>query len=204
MEWLNDSSCNVLFADAGTVKRAIVGLGRPLPTDDAPGLQGQRSAFALFDMMVLFCRTDQQAGLFDRPVVDLEYDQQAKRRQICQRISDARDVHWRQDVQPNLLRTGLDPTDLKNVEFLWHKGLDFVKGGTPIPLNFRVATVEDRKPAMAEKHVSRWVCGQTRYSKQDVKHVAISRGYLHTTISDQTGAMRPCTSPAVSERPASP
>ena len=35
VEWLDDSSCNVLFEDAGTAKRAIAGCGRPLPPDDA-------------------------------------------------------------------------------------------------------------------------------------------------------------------------
>lgn len=31
--------------------------------------------------------------------------------------------------------------DVTQLEKLWHKGPDFVKGGTPIPLIFRVATV---------------------------------------------------------------
>ena len=36
MEWINDSSANVLFADAATAKRAIAGTGKPLPLDEAP------------------------------------------------------------------------------------------------------------------------------------------------------------------------
>lgn len=35
VEWLNDSSCNVVFRDDGTAKRALAGLGRPLPADQA-------------------------------------------------------------------------------------------------------------------------------------------------------------------------
>ncbi|KAK9839814.1 hypothetical protein WJX81_003513 [Elliptochloris bilobata] len=35
VEWLDDSSCNVLFEDAGSAKRAIAGRGRPLPPDNA-------------------------------------------------------------------------------------------------------------------------------------------------------------------------
>ena len=35
VEWLNDSSCNVIFRDDGTAKRALAGLGRPLPADQA-------------------------------------------------------------------------------------------------------------------------------------------------------------------------
>ena len=40
VEWLNDSSCNVLFADQFTAKRAIFGLGKPLPPEDVPAGQG--------------------------------------------------------------------------------------------------------------------------------------------------------------------
>eukprot|EP00887_Chlorella_sp_A99_P005449 scaffold1.g5449.t1 len=43
-EWINDSSCNVLFADAATAKRAVVGLGKPLPPEDSPDLQGLDAA----------------------------------------------------------------------------------------------------------------------------------------------------------------
>ena len=35
IEWLEDSSCNVVFADAHTAARAIVGRGAPLPPDSA-------------------------------------------------------------------------------------------------------------------------------------------------------------------------
>ncbi|KAL4426356.1 hypothetical protein ABPG77_004650 [Micractinium sp. CCAP 211/92] len=81
VEWINDSSANVLFADAPTAKRAVAGLGKPLPPDEAPE------------------------------------------------------------------QLGIDPTDPSAIQFLWHKGEDFVKAGTPIPLIFRIATVEDVKPA---------------------------------------------------------
>ena len=30
MEWINDSSCNVVFADSGTAKRVLASLGKPL------------------------------------------------------------------------------------------------------------------------------------------------------------------------------
>ena len=41
VKWLDDSSCNVLFEDAGTAQRAIAGCGRPLPPDDtAPDCAG--------------------------------------------------------------------------------------------------------------------------------------------------------------------
>ena len=42
---------------------------------------------------------------------------------------------------------GIDPSDPASLQFLWHKGGDFVKAGTPIPLIFRIATVEDVRPA---------------------------------------------------------
>lgn len=41
VEWLDDSSCNVMFADADSAKRAIIGMGRPFGPGEAPDLQGQ-------------------------------------------------------------------------------------------------------------------------------------------------------------------
>jgi hypothetical protein len=40
VEWINDSCCNVLFADTATANRAVVGLGKPLPPEEMPDLQG--------------------------------------------------------------------------------------------------------------------------------------------------------------------
>ena len=40
VEWLDDSSCNVVFADAESAKRAIIGMGRPFGPGQAPDLQG--------------------------------------------------------------------------------------------------------------------------------------------------------------------
>lgn len=40
VEWINDSSANVLFADGPTATRAVAGLGAPLPPEDAPELLG--------------------------------------------------------------------------------------------------------------------------------------------------------------------
>lgn len=41
VEWLDDSSCNVIFADADTAKRAMVGKGRPFGAGDDQDLQGK-------------------------------------------------------------------------------------------------------------------------------------------------------------------
>jgi hypothetical protein len=59
---------------------------------------------------------------------------------------------------------GLDASDPANIELLWYKGGDFQKGGTPIPLIFRIATVKDVKPRPGEgegRHISRglWKAG---------------------------------------------
>ena len=35
------------------------------------------------------------------------------------------------------------------IEYLWHKGPDFDKDGTAVPLIFRIATVEDKKEITA-------------------------------------------------------
>ena len=40
MEWINDSSANVLFADGPTAKRAVAGMGKPLPPEEAPEQMG--------------------------------------------------------------------------------------------------------------------------------------------------------------------
>lgn len=40
VEWINDSSCNVLFADAGSAARALVGSGVPLPPEEGDPLCG--------------------------------------------------------------------------------------------------------------------------------------------------------------------
>ncbi len=47
--------------------------------------------------------------------------------------------------------TGLDPTDINNAPFLWHKGEDFEKGSTAIPLMYRMATTADVKPPHGKK-----------------------------------------------------
>lgn len=41
VEWLDDSSCNVVFADPGTAKRAMIGKGRPFGPNEAEDLQGE-------------------------------------------------------------------------------------------------------------------------------------------------------------------
>lgn len=42
VEWIDDSSCNVIFLDEYTAKRAIVSLGQPFKAGEAPELQGKR------------------------------------------------------------------------------------------------------------------------------------------------------------------
>lgn len=79
VEWLNDSSANVLFKDGPTAKRAIAGLGKPLPPEDLP--------------------------------------------------------------------EGVDGADPANIQYLWHKGEDFMKAGSALPLVFRMATILDVKPS---------------------------------------------------------
>lgn len=46
VEWINDSSCNVLFADDATALRAVAGVGQPLAPDQLPAAaaEGERDA----------------------------------------------------------------------------------------------------------------------------------------------------------------
>jgi len=50
---------------------------------------------------------------------------------------------------------GLDPTSIESLPYLWHKGRDFVKEGTPVSLMYRLATEADRKDPNAPRR-SRW------------------------------------------------
>ena len=47
--------------------------------------------------------------------------------------------------------SGLDPSDINNAPFLWHKGEDFQKAGTSISLLYRMATSADVKPPRGQK-----------------------------------------------------
>lgn len=95
VEWLDDSSANVVFADELTAKRALVGRGRPLPP------QQPQDAAAAVDASAAEGGVDSSS------------------------IAIAR----------------LDPTDIKNAPFLWHKGDDAIKAGTAVPIVYRMATV---------------------------------------------------------------
>ena len=94
VEWLDDSSANVVFADELTAKRALVGRGRPLPPPP-------QDAAAAVDASAAEGGVDSSS------------------------IAIAR----------------LDPTDIKNAPFLWHKGDDAIKAGTAVPIVYRMATV---------------------------------------------------------------
>lgn len=50
VEWIDDSSCNVVFADPASAQRAIVGLGRPLSPDLFPDSAG-RHWFSLLQLV---------------------------------------------------------------------------------------------------------------------------------------------------------
>lgn len=113
VEWLNDSSCNVLFSDEYTAKRAIFILGKPLPPEDIPA--GQELSM-----------------------------------------------------------------DVTQLEKLWHKGPDFHKSETPIPLIFRVATVADSRPDPSTHTTRRLWQSSTKTHlskrKQGAKQTQATRG----------------------------
>ncbi len=52
MEWINDSSCNVLFADQQAAKRAVFGMGKPLPPEDIP--EGQSASISSSTILTPF------------------------------------------------------------------------------------------------------------------------------------------------------
>jgi len=106
IEWLNDSSANVIFNDEATSKRAIAGLGSPLSNDDLP--EGALS-------------------------------------------------------------------DPQSIQYLWHKGKDFHKAGSDIPLVFRIATVLDVKPSERVQSRRLWVGLQSRGGRGKKQHGRGSR-----------------------------
>lgn len=108
VEWINDSSANVLFGDEGTATRALVGLGKPLPPDE----------------------------------------------QLPQGAHGS----------------------LTSMTYLWHKGLDFVKSGSNIPLIFRTATVLDVKPATKVQSRRLWVNAGHQRSGHTGKERRSARG----------------------------
>ena len=96
VEWLDDSSANVVFADELTAKRALVGRGRPLPPPP-PG-----AAVA---------------------------------------VAEGEGEGGGADPSSAAAAAPLDPTDIRNAPFLWHKGDDATKAGTAVPIVYRMATV---------------------------------------------------------------
>lgn len=89
IEWINDSSANVVFNDSATASRAMAGMGVPMASDDLPA-----------------------GASLDNP---------------------------------------------QAMQYVWHKGKDFVKASSDIPLVFRIATVMDVKPAERVKSRRLWV-----------------------------------------------
>ena len=136
VEWIDDSSCNVVFGDQHSAKRAIVGLGRPLGPGEAPDLQGT----------LLSCHNPWQRRR--RPYIVM-LSQCLRALHLVSACTTPNACAW---------FAGLDAADIANLPFLWHKGVDFCKqsGGTRVPLIYRTATVEDKK-GMAPTQGSRFL-----------------------------------------------
>ncbi|KDD74159.1 hypothetical protein H632_c1521p0, partial [Helicosporidium sp. ATCC 50920] len=118
VEWLNDSSCNVLFADTGTAQRALMGLGRPIASED------------------LAPRGD--AGCSTAEAALGESAEETGPGSVAEEAVAARDAGEGPAAAPPAL----------SYDRVWFKGADALKHGTRVPLTFRVATVEDVKQTM--------------------------------------------------------
>lgn len=115
VEWINDSSCNVVFVDAFTAKRAMHGLVRVL--------RAALGAAARFSL------TPAVAG----PAL-------MRRRSVSLRNSSLQGKKSLNPVPGAVQATGEVPEDRQ-----WFSGPDFVKNGVSIKLSFRLATVLDAK-----------------------------------------------------------
>ena len=177
VEWIDDSSCNVLFEDDFTAKRALVGRGKPLP----PEASGPDTAGALLIRLSLgsqeclpppalalaSCSTCMY--LTSELFIASERSRCKYLRVWCVLLLLTSSMHAMQKCSPcggclvksslrvrfrallPAAKTGLDPSDINNAPFLWHKGDDFVKAGTPIPLMYRMATTADVRPEKGKK-----------------------------------------------------
>ena len=87
----------------------------------------------------------------------------------------------------NYVAAGLDPSDIGNAPFLWHKGDDYVKAGTPIPLMYRMATAADVKPGKGRKlsrHLWKLPPKQVLGSRQLCKLVCVGQHSCLVQIPD--------------------
>eukprot|EP00198_Chlamydomonas_reinhardtii_P002591 XP_001691927.1 predicted protein [Chlamydomonas reinhardtii] len=121
VEWLDDSSCNVLFPDVNSTKRALVGRGTPLPPDVVAQPQAEQAAAA---EAAAAAETVRPGDPVPAPP-PVRYQPELP-------------------VPDNL-------ADVANIPYLWVKGEDFVKNGTPVSLVYRMATVLDVRDMAAPK-----------------------------------------------------
>ena len=62
VEWIDDSSCNILFEDEYTAKRALIGRGKPLPSDNsAPDTAGVTLSTTISAHLSLVLGSQQQS-----------------------------------------------------------------------------------------------------------------------------------------------
>ncbi|KAG2435731.1 hypothetical protein HXX76_006928 [Chlamydomonas incerta] len=121
VEWLDDSSCNVLFPDVNSTKRALVGRGTPLPPEVVAQPQSEEQAAAEAAAMAAAVRPGDPVPA--PPAVRYQPEL---------------------PVPDNL-------ADVANIPYVWVKGEEFTKKGTPVSLVYRMATVLDVRDMAAPK-----------------------------------------------------
>ena len=73
-------------------------------------------------------------------------------------LFSAKGLLFLQDTALFLCCAALEASEVEHLTFLWHRGNDFHKDGTAIPLLFRAATVEDVKEFNGQHKTRRlWV-----------------------------------------------
>ncbi|GLC70763.1 hypothetical protein PLESTF_001030700 [Pleodorina starrii] len=130
VEWLDDSSCNVVFGDSNGAKRALVGKGSPLPPE-VVAMSGLEAAAAQQQQQQQQQQQEGQQQQAGPGELDLGNDAAAA-------AQAAQAVRYQPElpVPDNL-------ADVANLPYIWQKGQDFVKEGASISLVYRMATVED-------------------------------------------------------------
>ncbi|GFR48894.1 hypothetical protein Agub_g10839, partial [Astrephomene gubernaculifera] len=161
VEWLDDSSCNVLFSDANSAKRALVGKGTPLP----PNVITSTSATAQQPQQQQQGEAGLAAAAAQESMTDAAMAATAREGEAAQpgeagtAAGEAAagagggggtTVRYQPElpVPDNL-------ADVANLPYIWHKGRDFIKDGTPISLVFRMATAADVRDMHQPKRTRR-------------------------------------------------
>lgn len=145
VEWIDDSSCNVLFADGPSAQRALAGVGQPVERikilgDDAGAQEGSAKGGSA------------EGGSAD---VDMQQDPSTE-------AGDADTAAGGLgDSAPPAAQPAVPAAfaSLPEASLYWHKAEGRSRAGAPVPVLFRLAATSDAKPASKAPSRRLWTDG---------------------------------------------